>query len=65
MNKGIKNPFTFKQWGHITYIKDNITEDKFKIELWKMYQGRYLMTLSQNELDRFIFKMFFKYNLSD
>lgn len=64
MNKGIKNPFTFKQWGYIAYIKNNIGEGKLKIELWKMYQGRHLMTLSQNELDRFICKMFFKYNLS-
>ena len=65
MSKEIKNPFTFKQWWYITYIKDNITKDKFKIELWKMYQGRHLMTLSQNELDRFIRKMFFKYNLTE
>jgi len=64
MNKEIKNPFTFKQWGYVAHIKNNIGEDQFKSELWKMYNGRHLMTLSQNELDKFIRKMSFKYSLS-
>ena len=65
MNKEFKNPFTFKQWGFVAHIRNNIGKEQLKLELWKMYKGRHIMTLSQNELDRFINKMFLKYNLPE
>lgn len=64
MGRGLKNPFTFKDWGYIAHIQNNIGKDKFKIETLRMYNKK-LLLLTRDELRRLIRKMFWKYSLEE